>query len=80
MSEQTTGAAPDDDPRVLVLQAVVDRVTSWQETATPEQLRAELDEALAEAGVDDVDEGTRERFVEHIHRDGRHASIRDILG
>ena len=33
-----------DDPRVAVLQAVYDRVTSYEESATPETIRAELDE------------------------------------
>ena len=39
------------DARVAALQAVVDRVTSWQETATEGTIHDELDRGLREAGV-----------------------------
>jgi len=37
--------------RKAALQGVVDRVTSWQETATEGTVHEELDRGLAEAGV-----------------------------
>lgn len=78
MSDQLSASLPPDDPRIEALQAVVDRVTSWQETAEPQDIREELDKALATAGLD-VDESVRDRIVEHIREDGSHASVRDIL-
>ena len=78
MSDQLSASLPPDDPRVEALQAVVDRITSWQETATSEDLREELDRALAEVGLE-LDDSVRDRLVEHIHEDGTHASVRTIL-
>lgn len=69
----------DDDPRVAVLQAVVDRVTSWHESATEDVVRKELDDALAEAGVD-VDASTRDKVVERIaHEHAEHFDVREVL-
>ena len=42
MTESSTTPPSSDDPRVEALQAVYDRVNSWQESSTPEQIRAEL--------------------------------------
>ena len=39
------------DARVAALQGVVDRVSSWQETATDGTIHEELDRGLREAGV-----------------------------
>ena len=39
------------DARITALRAVVDRVTSWQETATDGTIHEELDRGLQEAGV-----------------------------
>lgn len=39
------------DARIEALQGVVDRVTSWQESATEGTIHDELDRGLAEAGV-----------------------------
>ena len=70
---------PDDDPRVAVLQAVVDRVTSWHESATEDVVRKELDDALAEAGVD-IDAETRDKVVGRIaHEHAEHFDVREVL-
>ena len=39
------------DARRQALKGVIDRVTSWQETATEGTVQDELDRGLAEAGV-----------------------------
>lgn len=70
--------APGDDPRIEVLQAVVDRVTSWQERSSEDIIRTELDDALAESEVD-VDEAIRERIVQRVHTDGSHFDVREVL-
>jgi hypothetical protein len=66
------------DPRVEVLQAVVDRIVSWQEGADGATVRAELDRALSEAGVD-VDETTRQRIVDRVTSETPHFDVRDVL-
>jgi hypothetical protein len=79
MSEETVDqSTPDADPRLEVLQAVVDRVTSWQDGATEETIRAELEKALTESDVD-VDESTRERIVSRIYEDGEHFDVGEVL-
>jgi hypothetical protein len=66
------------DPRIAVLQAVADRVTSWQDGATPETVRLELDAAIAQSDIE-VDEETRARIVQQIVDDGEHFDVRDVL-
>ncbi len=69
----------DDDPRVAVLQAVVDRVTSWHESATEDVVRKELDDALSEAGVE-IDEETRQKVVDRIASEhAEHFDVREVL-
>jgi hypothetical protein len=67
-----------DDPRLEVLQAVVDRIVSWQEGADRSTVRTELDDALSEAGVD-VDEATRQRIVERVSGETPHFDVREVL-
>ena len=67
------------DPRVEALQAVYDRVNSWEETANPERIRAELDDAIDKAGVD-VSPETRQQLVAHISDGGGREDVADILG
>lgn len=50
------------DPRLDMLQAVYDRINSWEETATPEQIRAELDAAIAKADIE-VSDQTRDTIA-----------------
>jgi len=70
---------PDEDPRVEVLQAVVDRVVSWQEGTDEETVRAELDDALSQAGVD-LDDATKQRIVDRVHSETPHFDVREVLG
>ena len=67
-----------DDPRVEVLQAVYDRVVSYEESATPEVIRAELDKAVAEAGLD-VSEETRRILAQHIDDRGGREDVATLL-
>lgn len=80
-----TTSSPGDDTsaevleaRVESLQAVVDRVLSWQEGAPEGTVRDELDKALDEVGLD-LDERTRERIVEHVHAGDAHTDVRRFL-
>jgi hypothetical protein len=70
--------AEHEDPRVEALQAVYDRVNSWEESATPEQIRAELDEAIDKAGLDVSDE-TRDTIAAHIERGSGREDVADLL-
>lgn len=70
--------ATHDDPRVELLQAVYDRVNSWEETATPDQIREELDEAIDKAGLD-VDDDVRDRIVTHIDDHGGREDVAALL-
>ncbi len=74
------GSAPgtDEDARVQVLQAVVDRVVSWQEGAEDGTVRAELDDALARAGVD-LDDAAKQRIVERVSGETPHFDVREVL-
>lgn len=56
---------PDQDARTEALRNVVDRVTSWQETATEGTIREELDSALGEVGIDLTD-AQREQVTHQI--------------
>ena len=65
------------EAKVEALQAVVDRITSWQESAPPETVREELDAALADVGLD-LDEGVKRRIVTQVHDDER-VDVRALL-
>jgi uncharacterized protein YpuA (DUF1002 family) len=82
MTDQTlddmTGDSADD-PRVAVLQAVVDRLVSWQEGSDEATVRTELDDALSQAGVD-LDEATKQRVVERVQSESPHFDVREVLG
>ncbi len=81
MTDQTLDDMTGDDPRdprVEVLQAVVDRIVSWQEGAEDATVRAELDRALSEAGVE-VDEAVRSRIVARVSSETPHFDVREVL-
>jgi hypothetical protein len=79
MTDQTVDQQTDgDDPKIAVLQAVVDRVTSWQDGADESTVRQELDQAVADSDVE-VDESTKERVVSHIVEKGSHVDVRTLL-
>lgn len=73
-----TGTSTSEDARVEVLQAVVDRIVSWQEGADEATVRTELDDALAQAGVD-VDDATRQRIVARVSGESPHFDVREVL-
>ncbi|WP_204163527.1 hypothetical protein [Nocardioides gilvus] len=54
-----------EDARTEALRNVVERVTSWQESATEGTIHDELDKGLKEAGVTLTDE-QRDRVAEQI--------------
>ena len=78
MTDETADQTSVDEAKVAALQAVVDRLASWQDGAEEKTLREELDEGLSEAGID-VDEDVRERIVEHIREDAAHVDARTFL-
>lgn len=75
---QTSDPNESQDPRIEALQAAYDRVKSYGETATPEQIRAELDGAIDQVGVE-VDDDVRARLADHIHRGGGREDVADII-
>jgi hypothetical protein len=78
MTENVDREDQQDDPRIAVLQAVVDRVTSWQEGSDEQTVRTELDSALAESDVD-VDDDTRRKIVERVTSESPHFDVRELL-
>ncbi len=77
--DQTTLHDTDrEDPRLAVLQAVFDRVESWQEGATPETVRTELDDALANSDVT-LEDDLKSRIVDHIASGAEHRDVRALL-
>lgn len=78
MTDETVDQPDVDDAKVTALQAVVDRLASWQDGAEEKTLRQELDEGLDEAGIDVTDD-VRERIVEHLRQDAAHVDARTFL-
>ena len=79
MAGDDPGKNLGEDPRVEVLQAVVDRVVSWQEGTDRATVRTELDDALSQAGVA-LDEETKQRIVERVSNQTPHFDVREVLG
>ena len=63
----------DQDARTEALRNVVDRVSSWQETATDGTIREELDRALAEIGLE-LSDAEREQITQQIS-DGQDVDV-----
>ena len=63
----------DQDARTEALRNVVDRVSSWQETATDGTIREELDRALAEVGLE-LPDAEREQITQQIS-DGQDVDV-----
>lgn len=78
MTDETVDQPDVDEAKVAALQAVVDRLASWQDGAEEKTVRQELDEGLDEAGID-VDDDVRERIVEHLREDASHVDARTFL-
>ena len=77
MTENNT-PAEHDDARLDALQAAFDRVNSYDEGATPEQVRAELDGAIDQTGVE-VSEETRQKLADHIAEGGGREDVATLL-
>ena len=61
------------EARTEALRNVVDRVSSWQESATDGTIRQELDSALAEVGID-LSDAQRDRVTQQIS-DGQDVDV-----
>jgi hypothetical protein len=59
--------AKDESPEVQALQAVVDRVVSWQESATEGTVREELARGVERAGVE-VPDRVLDELARRIHQ------------
>lgn len=78
MTDETVDQPEADEAKVAALQAVVDRLASWQDGADEKTVRKELDEGLDEAGIDVTDD-VRERIVQHLQSDASHIDARAFL-
>ncbi len=78
MTEETVDQPDVDEAKVAALQAVVDRLASWQDGAEEKTLREELDDGLQEAGIDVTDD-VRDRIVQHLREDASHVDARQFL-
>lgn len=67
------------DEKTEAMQAVVDRVTSWQDGATEGTVETELRKGFSEAGVD-VDDQDVTRLADAI--ESRHGAVKvtEVLG
>jgi hypothetical protein len=73
-----SGAAGDQSVKVEAVQAVVDRITSWQDGATEETVRDELLRGLAEAHVD-VPANFVEEVVRRVRGGSEHFDVEPLL-
>ena len=71
-------AAGDRLVKVDAVQAVVDRITSWQDGATEETVRSELLRGLAEAHVD-VPSDFVEEVVRRVRGGSEHFVVEPLL-
>ena len=66
------------DERTEAVQAVVDRITSYQATATDGTVEKELREALTEAGVDLSDDEVT-RILDAVDKSEERVDVADLL-
>ena len=66
------------DERTEAIQAVVDRVTSWQDGATEGTVEHELRDGFAEAGVD-VPDGDVRKLADAIQDEHGTVSAQEVL-
>ena len=67
------------DERTQAIQAVVDRVTSWQDGAPEGTVEDELRKGFTEAGIDDVTEEDVRALAEAIEARHGAVSAEDVL-
>ena len=72
---------PDDhrSARLEASQAVVDRITSWQDGATEDVVRSELLKGLAEVGVE-VPDSFVDEVVRRVTDGTEHFDVAPLLG
>lgn len=73
MTEQDASTEATTDARAEALRGVVDRVSSYEESAPETTIRAELDSALAEVGID-LSDAQRDRITQQIS-DGQDVDV-----
>ncbi|GAA3824320.1 hypothetical protein [Nocardioides panacisoli] len=69
----------NDQDRLTAIQAVVDRVTSWQDGATEGTVEQELRRGAEEVGVDMTDDEIR-RLADVIEDEHAAVSAEEVLG
>jgi hypothetical protein len=74
-ADEATG---DRSAKVEAVQAVVDRITSWQDGATEETVRDELRRGLAEADLD-VPTDFVEEVVRRVREGSEHFDVEPLL-
>lgn len=67
-----------NDEKLEAIQAVVDRVTSWQDGAPEGTVEKELRDGFGEAGVDVADDDVR-RLADAIQDEHGAVSAREVL-
>jgi hypothetical protein len=77
-NEITENTDPSLDGRLQAVQAVVDRVSSWQDGATEGTVERELRDGFAEAGVD-VSADELERLAAAIQERHGAVSAQEVL-
>lgn len=68
-----------NSPELEAIQAVVDRVTSWQDGATEGTVREELQKGFGETGVEVSDEDIA-KLADAIESEHGAVSAADVLG
>ncbi len=71
-------AASNESADVQALQAVVDRVVSWQDGATQETVREELARGAREAGVQ-VPDTLLDEIARRIHVDPDRVAVAELV-
>ena len=74
----TENTDPSLDERLQAIQAVVDRVTSWQDGAPEGTVEQELRDGFADAGVDVSDDDAR-KLADAIQARHGAVSAQDVL-
>ncbi len=79
MTDQTgADKAAEHSAKVEAVQAVVDRITSWQDGATEEVVRAELLEGLSRVDVD-VPDTFVDEVVRRVRANTEHFDVAPLL-
>lgn len=81
MSDTTNDLPGQDRPaQVEAVQAVVDRIVSWQDGATEDTVREELEKGLAQSGVH-VPDGFVDEVVRRVaDEETAHFDVAPLLG